>query len=398
MSGPDPLILACPDWASFDNLWKNRLPFVLWPIGDRPLLADWLDYAVKELRDPVIIYAVDRPREIHTALENRRYWSRRIEVKTVSSEKEMPQEAVRVIGLSTENPPSQEPHDAKSLLLYWMQLNHQWVKRLSGTDVSIHHPHASGGWLGTRSKIHPKATLHPPFWIGPRCEIASGAVIGPAAIIGEGCIVEEAAEISHSVVLPRTYVGVRIHLQNRIADGGLLLAPERNVAITISESFLLGSTLGDQTVPTFAERMLCLLIHLLLWLPVRIYGEKQTTSYEVNHPVLPPFFLKTGSKGFLALRRHSWFMHAAKGRLRLIGVLPREESALDKVPAETADRIRAAAPGIFSLSDCHNVHDSRDCEEWVHAASQALEDPVAINRLIRKDIVRLFFLKPDIQT
>jgi hypothetical protein len=394
MAAENPLHLACPDWGAIDTVWRNPLPFVLWPVGDRPLLADWLDFAVKRGHNPVILYVVDRPAEVRAALEHSDYWSLRVEVRALAREDQFPAEAQRVTHLSSEPELAGSPENGAELLKHWMLLNRHWVERLSEAEVTIYHRDPSGGWIGARTGVHPSARLQAPFWIGPRCEIGAGAVIGPEAVIGEGCLVEEEAEVTDSVVLPRTYVGAHVQLKGRIADGGQLLDPGRAVRVDIAETFILGSTRGDPSEPTVLERMGCLLLWLVLALPALLLGG-ETTEEEVRHPLHPQFGLRTGSRGPLIVRRWPWLKEVALGRLRWVGVLPRTEAALGGVPEETADRIRAATPGIFSLADSHGVHSTDDPEEWIHAACQALGDPISMRRMVRRDVWRLMWVRPN---
>jgi hypothetical protein len=279
------------------------------------------------------------------------------------------------------------------LLQHWITLNQHWIAQLAQAGVTIYHRDPSGGWIGARTRIHPSARLQAPFWIGPRCEIGQGAIIGPDALIGEGCLVDEGAEVTRSVILPRTYIGAHLQLDHRVADGGQLLDPDKSVRVDIAEAFILGSTRGDPTRPTWTERVVCLFLWLVLALPVALLGGVSTKE-EVRHPVLPPFTLRTGQAGPLAVRRWRWLSEVVRGRLRLIGVLPRSDQSLLGVPEETADRIRAAAPGVFSLADCHQVHTTQHPEEWIHAACQALGEPSAMRRMVQHDLVRLLFLNP----
>ena len=61
--------LIVPEWAEFDTIWHSPLPFVLWPVCEKPLLTYWLDEAVRQGISSVSIEAVDRPHLIRRWLE-----------------------------------------------------------------------------------------------------------------------------------------------------------------------------------------------------------------------------------------------------------------------------------------------------------------------------------------
>jgi len=64
------------------------------------------------------------------------------------------------------------------------------------------------------------------------------------------------------------------------------------------------------------------------------------------------------------------------------------------IAKETAERIRSAPLGVFSLADIYGVHSSSDEEEWVHAAYQALTDTVELKKLFFKNVWRLWCTVP----
>ncbi len=90
------LSLLAPNFAEIDTLWRNPLPFALWPVGPQSLLAHWMDEAVRLGMDEVKIYASDRPAEIRRHLEGGAYWSCKVEVIPLMEDAAAPAEAVRV--------------------------------------------------------------------------------------------------------------------------------------------------------------------------------------------------------------------------------------------------------------------------------------------------------------
>ncbi len=53
--------LLVPDWGEIDQLWQNPFPFCLWPIGNQPFIAYWMDRAVVESITDIEVYVSDRP-------------------------------------------------------------------------------------------------------------------------------------------------------------------------------------------------------------------------------------------------------------------------------------------------------------------------------------------------
>ena len=63
------LRLALPDWQHLDDVYRSKLPFALWKVGEQPLLHHWLDYAVDEDAERVVLLCGDRPAEVRVAME-----------------------------------------------------------------------------------------------------------------------------------------------------------------------------------------------------------------------------------------------------------------------------------------------------------------------------------------
>lgn len=366
------LVLVAPDWAAHDTLWRHRLPFVLWPIGGRPLLADWMDEAVRRGCPRVVIHAADRPAEIREALEGGQYWSVPVEVRPVADPALLPAGAVRVTGLAGTNDPAWEPASPVALLDHYRGLQARWLEREAAAGTSIHTRHESGAIVGPRVAIGRNVRVTPPVWLGARVTIEDGVVLGPDAYVASDSIIGEGAVVVRSVVQSSSSVGDHVSIDRMLVDGGCLVDLKRGLRIDIGENFILGKTGTDERIPGLLERAIAFVVWLLLW---------------------PAAWFSGGKRGPLILRRHGGLGEIAAGRRRWIGLLPREEKHLATLPPETADRLRAAPVGLFSLADAHGVHTPEDPEEWVHAACQAL-DPASA-RQVRSRILHLAFLNPE---
>ena len=72
--------LVAPEWEGLDTIWRSPLPFLLWPVCEKPLLTYWLDEAVRQGIPSVSIETVDRPHLVRQWLDGTALWSRSIEV------------------------------------------------------------------------------------------------------------------------------------------------------------------------------------------------------------------------------------------------------------------------------------------------------------------------------
>src|SRR5688572_18950863 len=77
------LALVLPDWQRLDTVLRSHLPFVLWQVGDQPLLYHWLDHAVDRGFEKVTLICADRPAEVRRAMNDAQLWPIQWEVETV---------------------------------------------------------------------------------------------------------------------------------------------------------------------------------------------------------------------------------------------------------------------------------------------------------------------------
>ena len=92
------LSLLAPDFVTLDSIWRNPLPFVLWPVGHQGLIDHWVDEAVRQGAEEILIYAADRPAEIRRHLSAGGYWSRKAQVTAIRTEADAPSERSRWTG------------------------------------------------------------------------------------------------------------------------------------------------------------------------------------------------------------------------------------------------------------------------------------------------------------
>jgi len=232
--------LLAPDWSELDIIWQNPLPFVLWPLGSQPILAYWLDEAIRRGVEELELYVVDREAEVDAALRHSLFWPKKLKIVSLSCEADAPPGITRMDGLPGDRPSVSLPSVPRELLSYWLHLRSAWLARRSPDEVTLETFHPAGGWVGPRAKIHRSARLQAPFWIGARAEIGADCVIGPNAFVGENSILDENVEVIEGCVLPDTYLGRNTRLFRSAAEGGALIDFRRGCRVEIAERFILG--------------------------------------------------------------------------------------------------------------------------------------------------------------
>src|ERR1700678_485 len=174
--------LVAPDWSPLDTIWRNPLPFVLWSAGNQPLLAHWMDEAVRNAAQEIELYVADRPAEVRAWLQDGAYWSLHIKLIPISAEADAPTDAVRIEWLPGCERQAQIPQTAPGLLRYWFELQKTWIDQHAPAAHTIESKHPDGGWIGPRARVHASARMTPPFWIGSGATIGAKAQIGPYAL------------------------------------------------------------------------------------------------------------------------------------------------------------------------------------------------------------------------
>ena len=383
--------LLLPDWSEFDRLWKSEIPFALWPVGNQPLIAYWMDQAVHEEIDAIILYTADRPSELRKFLSDGLFWSRELEVVPIRSDNEAPDDAIPVVGLPRANRlPAPIEGDA-GLLKHWLHLNREWLENLDDYSLKIEVQHPAGGWVGPHTRIHPTAKLVAPFWMHGRCEVGAGAQIGPNACIGGNTIIDENAIVRDSFVLPGTMVGSNTTLDQVAVDGGLLLDSKHGCRVPIADAFILSDISDSIASASWTERFMALFLFCLLS-PLAALSRIDWSELEAQDGRGGALRLKTGKRGWIILQRLYWLREVVKGRMRLVGILPRpigwQAETADK---EVAQRLISTTPGVLSLSDIHDCHSPLDPTEWIHASYQALSADKNISKLVRSQIWKIAF-------
>ncbi len=216
-------------------------------------------------------------------------------------------------------------------------------------------------WLSRNVVLHPTAQVIPPIYLGENCEIGAMVKLGPHAVVGNDCIVDRGCTVTNALILPGSYVGQELDLDEVIIDRNRLLKGGPDGTTVITDDFILG-TLSDyaigRTLAGFLSRVsACLLLLLFapLFLITWIFRRLNTTPV-IQMPAPPEemgwrnIALYTFVPTETALGpirpglQRSWsdfvfrflpgLLNVAKGELRLVGVPPRSRAEIEQLPPE----------------------------------------------------------------
>lgn len=88
--------------------------------------------------------------------------------------------------------------------------------------------------------VTPRSTrMNAPLFVGNECRFSGMCEIGPHTIIGHHCIVDRGTRVLDSILLPNSYVGANLDIENKIVAGAKLADPVRGVITTVPDEWLL---------------------------------------------------------------------------------------------------------------------------------------------------------------
>lgn len=391
MSGTVKWELVAPEWGPLDTVWRNPLPFILWPVCGRPVLAYWLDAALHAGAAEIRIRTSDRPHLVRSWILKGDYWSRPIEVGGPAGEGF----EVHVMDCLAGMGPQPPVTDGREMLERWYSLHRTALDLREHAELVIDHELSPGVWAGPGATIHPTSRLTAPCWIGPHAQIGPGCVLGPGVYIGRGCVFDEDVEASEAVVCWDTFVGRHTRLHKSAAQGGILLNWERGSRSDIADDFILSDLANRGLVPGWPERILAQVLRLAAFLPARVLNLFSSPSIkDVVVGKGRECALRTWPKGTLILRREAWLGEVAAGHLRLVGLLPRSRAEWDALDPELRLMFERSPAGVFALSDLFGSHDASDPDEWIHAAYQAGAPDQAGRQQVRRNILKIVLQSP----
>ncbi|MBK8013882.1 MAG: hypothetical protein IPK13_21340 [Deltaproteobacteria bacterium] len=384
-----PLMLLLPDWQHLDTVRRASVPFVLWQVGDQPLLFHWLDYAVDRGHDFVTLVCGDRPAEVRAAMETAALWPIRWTVVPVMKAETM-ESAYTVNRLpdTLGRPAAPTPKDGWALLDLWFRLRREWFDLMASSEMEGIRLIAVGRYCS----IHPTAELRMPLWIEDHVHIGPNCVIGPNVNLGKGTIVEGPSVIENAVITEFTYLTGHTELTDAYLDGGLLLNLRHRARIDCVEMLVSSSLRQPNERPRILERIAAFAGFVAFTLAAALIphraGPTKTFSSFKGRTI-------SETTGPLWRRRRRWLLEVVRGRMRLFGILPRSRSHLNGVSADWREILERAPAGVFSYADLHGAHSADDEMEAIHAVYQATSERSEMRQVFRSSLWRLLTIDPD---
>jgi NDP-sugar pyrophosphorylase family protein len=90
-------------------------------------------------------------------------------------------------------------------------------------------------------RIHPTAQIDGPVFLGDNVRISKNAIIGPNAFIGDNCVVDRNATIRNSVILPGTYVGPWVDVEQCFVRKNHVVNVRLDVSLNIDDWLVVSS-------------------------------------------------------------------------------------------------------------------------------------------------------------
>ncbi|MFT5173797.1 MAG: NDP-sugar pyrophosphorylase family protein [Gammaproteobacteria bacterium] len=131
--------------------------------------------------------------------------------------------------------------------------------------------HAPGLRAGRLSQIHPQnQTSGGHIAIGEQAWVHGTARLMGLCVIGSDCYIDRGVQIHNTVVMPGTYIGENLQIENAIIDGNRLIRIDLGIEIEIDEPKLLSDNGGDiaEWLQHWCERSIgatVLILSLPLW-------------------------------------------------------------------------------------------------------------------------------------
>lgn len=241
---------------------------------------------------------------------------------------------------------------------------------------------AEGIWIQRNVRLHPSVKLVAPVFINKNCQIDRNVQLGPNTVLSEGCIVDNGCTISDSLILPESYVGEGLEVEESIVSKDALYNVRHDVAISITDDLIMGS-LADAGLASclfrIASRLSALAILAVTWpallVTLLIYKfSAPGTVVQSNDVVQLP---RRGEKGRLNTFRTWWFGRSsvepsekmanrwtmwkhffceflpgltavARGRQAFVGITPRTVEQMQQLPEEWRNLCYQSKAGVIT--------------------------------------------------
>lgn len=223
---------------------------------------------------------------------------------------------------------------------------------------------ALGLRVGVHSKVSPRSLRQGIACVGAHCRIEASAELYGEVVIANDVIVDRHTILRDSVVLPETYIGALVEVQNAIVQGNRLIRVDTGAVLPVVETFLLadlrevtlGSTLADPLNRALGALVLMLSLPLLpLALAITLLQHRDAPLREVKLRGNRLEFDEFGTRrrriftvwewatAIPVLRHWPRLLAVVSGDLRLVGVEPLTPEQVDE-RLEEWERVADQAP------------------------------------------------------
>lgn len=234
---------------------------------------------------------------------------------------------------------------------------------------------------GAGSRIPPQILRQGIAWVGADCRIDARAELHQEVVIHDRVVVERYASLQQCVVLPDTYIGELVEIQNAIVRGNDLIRVDSGAVLDLTGTFLL-TDLKPATLRTALANplhqllgLLLLLLSLPLWPLAALLAVLKQPQAPLSRTVLRSNRIDTDGRGrqrrqlcsvwswnvpVPVLRYLPWLWAVVRGDLRLVGATPlTPEQARQR--RESWERLGEQAPaGLFGPSQLGLAGDTSD--------------------------------------
>jgi NDP-sugar pyrophosphorylase family protein len=97
-----------------------------------------------------------------------------------------------------------------------------------------------GVWIGDAARINKSARILGPAYIGAGSRLRPGVLVAGGSSVERHCDVDCGTVIENSSILPRTYLGPGLHVNQSLVNGSRLTHLGRNLEVELAETNLLG--------------------------------------------------------------------------------------------------------------------------------------------------------------
>lgn len=202
------------------------------------------------------------------------------------------------------------------------------------------------GAMSPDAVVDPLARIEGPVLIGPGCVVAQSAQIGPGSVLSRNVMVTDGAAVLNSLILPNTYVGGSITLDQVVAQGNSVQNLKWSVRTTLSndDAMLTPLVRGPRQGSSWSGRLLALTLaaalaplYLLLvaiqalrgrppgWLSMPAVTRRSETSDKLDFCTVRLRRDRAGKVDWL-LGCYGALLDVAQGRRNWFGVRPRDAS------------------------------------------------------------------------